>query len=161
MLCPVSNLYMCVYSQHTLIISLQSCIVCVCSHYICIQILFLFKTVEFGGWEGFFGCCCWGCAWFWNESKNPGKKGKSFWRGAVAEPKENQLAGCTSGLWVLPVLGLGKKLEASFCSFFSDPVHMEEKSMGAKPEKRRASVSFGMLLKRLWSEARDAHYSCP
>lgn len=49
----------------------------------------------------------------------------------------------------MPMLGLGKKLEASFSSFFSDLAHMEEKATGAKPAKRRASVSSGMLLKQL------------
>lgn len=35
----------------------------------------------------------------------------------------------------MPKLGLGKKLEASFSSFFSDPAQMEEKAAGAKPER--------------------------
>lgn len=123
------------------------------SHYICIQIGFLRKTVKFWGWEGFFIIDV--HDFEINPKTQERKKGKSFWRGAAAEPKESQLAGCTSGLWILPILGLGKKLEASFCSFFSDPVHKEEeKSMGAKPEKRRASVSFCMLLKVtvIWSQ---------
>lgn len=50
---------------------------------------------------------------------------------------------------VMPMLGLGKNLEASFSSFFSDLAHMEKKAVGAKPVKRRANVSFGMLLKQL------------
>lgn len=44
----------------------------------------------------------------------------------------------------MPVLGLGKELEASSCLFFSDLVCVVEKAVGAKPAERRASMSFGM-----------------